>query len=66
MQAVQKTQVSDHPMRRIRIEKVTVHIGVGQSGEALEKARTILKDLTGQEPSSQRAKRTVKDFGVRE
>jgi len=53
-------------MREVRLEKVTVHIGVGQSGEALEKARTILNELTGQKPSSQRARRTVKDFGIRE
>jgi large subunit ribosomal protein L5 len=52
-------------MRQVRLEKVTVHIGVGQSGEALEKARTILSELTGQKPSSQRARRTVKDFGIR-
>jgi len=65
MQAVQEAPASKHPMRRVRLEKVTVHIGVGQSGEALEKARTILSDLTGQKPSSQRARRTVKDFGIR-
>jgi large subunit ribosomal protein L5 len=52
-------------MRHIRLDKVTVHIGVGQSGEALEKARSILSELAGQKPSSQRAKRTVKDFGIR-
>jgi len=65
MQAVQEAPASKHPMRQVRLEKLTVHIGVGQSGEALEKARTILSDLTGQRPSSQRARRTVKDFGIR-
>jgi large subunit ribosomal protein L5 len=66
MQAVEEAPVKEHPMRQVRLEKVTVHIGVGQSGEALEKAKTILGELTGQKPSSQRAKRTVKDFGIRE
>jgi len=66
MQAVEEAPVKEHPMRHVRLEKVTAHIGVGQSGEALEKARTILGELTGQKPSSQRAKRTVKDFGIRE
>lgn len=66
MQAVTEASISNHPMRRVRIEKVTVHIGVGQSGEALEKAKTILSELTGQKPSSQRARQTVKDFGIRE
>ena len=66
MQPVAETETVVHPMRKIRIEKVTVHIGVGQSGEALEKARKILGELTGQKPSAQRARRTVKDFGIRE
>jgi len=66
MQAVKAAPANEHPMRKVRLDKVTVHIGVGQSGEALEKARTILNELTGQKPSSQRAKRTVKDFGIRE
>ena len=65
MQAVQETP-SEHPMRQVRMEKLTVHIGVGKSGEELEKARKILAELTGQKPSSQRARRTVKDFGIRE
>jgi len=66
MQAFEEAPVKEHPMRQVRLEKVTVHIGVGQSGEALEKARTILGELTGQKPSSQPAKRTVKDFGIRQ
>lgn len=66
MQSVVEAQTGIHPMRKVKIEKVTVHIGVGQSGEALEKARKILNELTGQKPSSQRARRTVKDFGIRE
>jgi len=66
MQAVEAAPAKEHPMRQVRLEKVTAHIGVGESGEALEKARTILGELTRQKPSSQRAKRTVKDFGIRE
>jgi len=66
MQTLEETPTNEHPMRQVRLEKLTVHIGVGQSGEALEKARKILSELTGQKPSSQRARRTVKDFGIRE
>ena len=47
MQAVEETAAKEHPMRHVRLEKVTVHIGVGKSGEELEKARTILGELTG-------------------
>jgi len=34
-------------MKEIRIEKVTVNMGVGKSGEELEKAKEILEKITG-------------------
>jgi large subunit ribosomal protein L5 len=65
MEAVTET-VKENPMRTIKLAKVTVHIGVGKSGEMLEKARKVLQDLTGQKPCTRKAKRTLKDFGIRE
>jgi len=65
MQTVTET-VHDNPMRAIKLAKVTVHIGVGKSGEMLEKAKKILSELTGQKPCTKQAKQTVKDFGIRE
>ena len=53
------------PMLRPRIEKVVVNISVGKSGEPLEKAVRVLKEITGQTPCKRRAKDTVRDFGVR-
>ena len=55
-----------NPMRTIKLAKVTVHIGVGKSGEELEKARKVLAEITGQNPCTKQAKRTLKDFGIRE
>ncbi|ADY01553.1 50S ribosomal protein L5 [Vulcanisaeta moutnovskia 768-28] len=55
----------DHPMRVIRIEKVVANIGVGQSGERLEKAAKVLEELTQQEPSYRLAKRSIKDWNIR-
>lgn len=55
-----------NPMRAIKLAKVTVHIGVGKSGEELEKARKVLADITGQKPCTKQAKRTLKDFGITE
>ena len=55
-----------NPMRTIKLAKVTVHIGVGKSGEELEKARKVLADITGQKPCTRQAKRTLKDFGISE
>jgi len=57
--------VRDHPMKRIFIEKVVVNIGVGTGGERLEKAANLLRELTGAESSLRRAKRSIKDFGIR-
>ena len=54
-----------NPMLKPRIEKVTVNISVGKSGEPLEKAVTILKQLTDQQPCKQKAKKTIRDFGIR-
>lgn len=52
-------------MLRPRIEKVTVNISVGKSGEPLERAVTILKQITGQQPCKQKAKQTIRNFGIR-
>jgi large subunit ribosomal protein L5 len=54
-----------NPMLKPRIAKVTVNIGVGASGERLQKAARVLEMLTGQKPVPRRAKRTIRNFGVR-
>jgi len=35
-----------NPMRNIRIEKITINIGVGEAGEKLDKAKKLLEKLT--------------------
>ncbi|MDH5806545.1 MAG: 50S ribosomal protein L5 [Candidatus Methanomethylicaceae archaeon] len=57
--------LQQNPMREIRIGKVVVNIGVGESGERLEKAMKVLELLTEQKPCPTRAKRTIRDFGIR-
>ncbi len=56
---------ASNKMLEPRIAKVVVNIGVGSSGERLEKAAKLLEQLTGQKPSLRRAKRTIREFGVR-
>lgn len=51
-------------MKRVTLSKVVVNIGVGKSGELLEKAARALEELTGQKPTLRGAKRTVRDFGI--
>lgn len=52
-------------MRKIRIEKVTLNIGVGESGEKLDKAYELLKRLTGQKPVKTKAKVRVEQWHIR-
>ncbi len=56
----------EHPMLRPRIEKVVVNLNVGKSGEPLEKAVRVLKEITNQNPVKKKAKKTIRDFGIRE
>ncbi|KSW12368.1 50S ribosomal protein L5 [Pyrodictium occultum] len=60
-----KRRWEQNPMLKPRLVKVTVNIGVGESGERLQKAVRVLEMLTGQKPSVRRAKRTIRDFGIR-
>ncbi len=53
------------PMRKPRIVKVTLNIGVGSSGEKLAKAYKVLEQITGEKPVPRRAKRTIRDFGIK-
>ncbi len=57
--------MNENPMREIRIEKVTVNIGVGEGGERLRKAEKVIEMLTGQKPVRTIAKVTNRDFGIR-
>lgn len=53
------------PMLKPRIEKVVVNISVGKSGEPLEKATKVLKEIAGQTPCKRKAKTSIRDFGIR-
>jgi large subunit ribosomal protein L5 len=48
-----------------RIEKVTINIGVGEAGERLKKAETVLKNITDHKPIETLSKTTNKDWGIR-
>lgn len=56
---------ASNKMLEPRVAKVVVNIGVGASGEKLEKAAKLLEQLTGQKPSLRRAKRTIKEFNIK-
>src|SRR6056297_1925156 len=55
-----------HEMRAPRIEKVVVHMSVGEGGRELQNAQEILEEIAGQESVQTLAKRTVAEFNIRE
>lgn len=54
-----------NPMKKIQIGKVVVNVSVGQSGQPLNNAMTIVEQITGQQPCQRVAKQTVRQFGIR-
>jgi len=54
-----------NPMLKPRIAKVTVNISVGSATEKLGNAMKVLEMLTGQKPVPRKARKTIKDFGIR-
>lgn len=61
---VQEHKIDVVDQRRVRIAKVVLNIGVGRSGEAIERARRVIEDLVKQKASSRKAKKSIRDFGV--
>jgi large subunit ribosomal protein L5 len=57
---------AEQPMLKPQIEKVVVNLNVGKSGEPLEKAFKVLKEIAGQSPVKRNAKKTIRDFGIRQ
>ncbi|SFR93877.1 LSU ribosomal protein L5P [Halomicrobium zhouii] len=55
-----------HEMREPSVEKVVVHMGVGQGGRELANAEEILAEVAGQEPVRTVARGTVAEFNIRE
>lgn len=56
--------MQENPMRKLRVGKVVVNIGLGKSGEAIERGKKVLEQVTGQTPAQTKAKDSVRDFGI--
>lgn len=54
-----------NPMQEPYVDKVVVHMGVGESGEKLTKAEDIIKTITGNKSVRSVAKKTQPAFGIR-
>jgi large subunit ribosomal protein L5 len=52
-------------MQEVMIDKVVVNIGVGQTGDRLNKAMKVIEMVTDRKPTQTAAKKTVREFNLR-
>jgi len=57
--------MAENKMKEIKIEKVTVNMGIGKTGDELKKATLILKQVTGAKPTETKCKVKQPDWGLR-
>ena len=55
-----------HEMRQPVVEKVVVHMNVGEGGRELQNAEEMVKEITGQQTVRTNAKMSNPEFGIRE
>lgn len=55
-----------HPMRKPYVSSVMLNCAVGRSGQPLEDAKEVLRSITDREPAERLAKRSVREFSIRE
>jgi len=54
-----------NPMRTLSIDKITVHIGTGESGERLTIAEKLLRAIVKQKPVRAMSKKTIPAFSIK-
>ncbi|HEV8361179.1 MAG TPA: 50S ribosomal protein L5, partial [Candidatus Thermoplasmatota archaeon] len=59
-----QTFTYDNPMRKPRLEKVVVNIGVGEGGEKLIKAEKVLQMVTGRKPLRTLSRVNNREWGL--
>ncbi len=60
-----KAEKLKNPMRRIRIEKITINFGAGSDQAKLEKGIKLLKKIFGKTPVKTYAKKRIQGWGIR-
>jgi large subunit ribosomal protein L5 len=56
---------TENRWRQLRVVKIVVNVGVGESGDRRAKAERVLTMLTQQKPVATRSHATNRDFGIR-
>lgn len=57
--------MKNNPNTQVKIEKVTLNIGVGQSGDKLEKAKKLLSKITNKKPVLTKTQKRIPTWGLR-
>ena len=58
------SQKNESSMKKITVSKVVLNMGVGKSGEPIERAKRALLQISGQQPAPRMARATQRDWGV--
>lgn len=60
-----KAKWAAQPMLRPKIGSIKINVSIGMAGNPLEKAKTIIQNLTEQDPVETKAKNTWRSWGIR-
>ena len=60
-----KQKYLEQPMLRPKIAALIINVSLGVSGDPIERAKTIVRNLTNQEPVETIAKQTWRSWGIR-
>ena len=59
------TQETQNIMKKIKLDKVVLNMGVGKSGDAIEMAKKALDQISNKKSCNRSAKKAHRDWGVR-
>lgn len=63
--ARQEQQLATHPMRTVRVEKLTLNIGAGKDAQLLNKGVKLLEAITGIPPVKTVTQKRIPGWGLR-
>ena len=59
------SEETQNVMKKIKLEKVVLNMGVGKSGDAIDIAKKALDQISGKKSNARNAKKPQRDWGVR-
>ena len=59
------SEETQNVMKKIKLEKVVLNMGVGKSGDAIDIAKKALDQISGKKSNARNARKPQRDWGVR-